>query len=103
MKHHEDGWISLELSEVIRVNQLVRGRINFNDFKGWYDSLPVSEQCALVVKLCEFAYQAGFDEEVYNEALSEANINPGDPLIVHAASVHKPFDLLLDLLGYTLG
>ena len=39
MKRNEDGSVYLELPDIIRVNQLVRERIDFDGFKEWYDSL----------------------------------------------------------------
>lgn len=41
MKYATDGSASLELSDIIRVNQLVRNQIDFDGFKEWYDSLAV--------------------------------------------------------------
>lgn len=31
---------AVELADLIRVNQLIRGRIDLNDFWAWYDTLP---------------------------------------------------------------
>lgn len=98
MKRDEDGSVYLELPDIIRVNQLVRERIDFEGFQEWYDSLSVPEQSALTATLCEFAYQAGFDEETYNEALSEANLDLNSSLVVHAKSFHQPYEFL-DLSG----
>ena len=94
MKHYENGSVSLELAEIIQINQLVQDCIDFDGFKRWYDSLSDQEQCALTVTLCEFAYQAGFDEEIYEDALFEANIEVQNPLVVHATSFHKPYEFL---------
>jgi hypothetical protein len=94
MKQHDDGSASLELPDIIRVNQLVRSRIDFDSFKAWYESLSVSEQSALTTTLCEFAYQVGFDAKIYQDALSEAKIDADNPIVIHAASFHKPYEFL---------
>ena len=87
MKQHDDGIASLELTDIIRVNQLVRGRTDFDSFKSWYDSLlSASEQSALIGVLIDFAYQAGFDEQVYQEAVSVSQVAPDNPIVRLAAS-----------------
>ena len=90
MKPGGKGLFYLELQDAIRVNQLVRGRIDFDAFKEWYISLSTPEQSALSVALYEFACQAEFDEKTYNEALSEAKLSPNAPLALYAKSFHKP-------------
>jgi len=84
----------LELPDLIRINQLIRTHIDFDQFKQWYDVLAVPQQCALITKLCEFAYQAGFTPATYQEALAEAGLEASDPLIKKAASFHKPYAYL---------
>lgn len=81
MKEHEGQWFSLELPEIIKVNQLIRRTIDVEGFNSWYSQLPVSEKCALIYALFEFAYQAGVDESIYTEALSAARIDTDHPLI----------------------
>lgn len=94
MKYAEDGSVYLELPDIIRVNQLVRGRIDFDGFKEWYNSLPIPGQSVLITTLCEFAYQAGFDGGICREALSEADLDADNPLVVHTMSFHKPYEFL---------
>jgi hypothetical protein len=94
MKYDENGSAYLELPDIIRVNQLVRGRIDFSGFKQWYDALSIPEQSALTTTLCGFVYQAGFDEETYSDALSEAGLDTSNPLVVHAKSFDKPYEFL---------
>lgn len=81
MKEHGDQWFSLELPEIIRVNQLIRQTIDVEGFNSWYEQLPVPEKCALIHTLFEFAYQAGVDQNIYAEALSAANLEIEHPLI----------------------
>jgi hypothetical protein len=94
MKYDENGSAYLELPDIIRVHQLVRGGIDFDGFKRWHDSLSIPEQSALTATLCEFAYQAGFDEDTYSDALSGASLDASNPLVVHAKSFHKPYEFL---------
>jgi hypothetical protein len=70
MQENEKGSFCLELLEIIKVNQLVRNQINFDAFKTWYTKLSVGEQQALTSTLLEFAYQAGVDNLVWDEALT---------------------------------
>ncbi|HEY9402008.1 MAG TPA: DUF5958 family protein [Pyrinomonadaceae bacterium] len=84
MKEHENQFFLLDLSEIIRVNQLVRQNIDFDGFIAWYEKLSIPERCALITALFEFAYQAGVNEGMYEEALSAANINKGHPLVEKA-------------------
>ncbi len=68
MKEVGDGLFQLELSEIIRVNQLIRVKIDLDGFASWYGQLSLPEQRALVGCLFEFAWQAGVDDAILNEA-----------------------------------
>jgi len=94
MKYDPEGLVTFELADIIRVNQLVRGQIDFEGFKEWYESLSIPEQSSLITTLCEFAFQAGAGEEIYKEALMAATLDAGNPLVVQAKSFHKPFRFL---------
>ena len=65
---------SLSLAEIIKVNQLVRSRIDLAGFTNWYDQLSLRQQHVLVSTLFEFAHQAGVDEKTWEEALSAGKI-----------------------------
>jgi len=47
VKTTQRGRVFLELRDVIRLNLLVRDRIDFDGFKRWYDTLYIPEQAAL--------------------------------------------------------
>jgi hypothetical protein len=94
MKYGPNGTVSLELADIIRVNQLVRNQIDFEGFQEWYDSLSVPEQTALITSLFNFAFQAGTEEEIYEEALNAASLDLENPLVVQAKSFHKPYRFL---------
>jgi hypothetical protein len=80
MKEQEDQWFTLELAEIIRVNQLVRRKIDFDGFTSWFEELSVPERCSLTTILFEFAYQAGVDESTYDISLATANIGKDNSL-----------------------
>ena len=74
MKEVGDGLFQLELSEIIRVNQLIREKIDLDGFTAWHRQLSLSEQRALVGCLLEFAWQAGVDETILDEAILAADL-----------------------------
>ena len=97
MKEVGNGFFQLELSEIIRANQLVREKIDLEGFAAWHEQLSLPEQLALTGCLCEFAWQAGVDETVWNEAVSAANLK--DSLVAKTGSfLRKPH--FLDLVGF---
>jgi hypothetical protein len=67
-----------ELADLIRVNQLVRGRIDFEGFRAWYLALPSDQRRALTYLLCEFAHQAGVDATTWDEALAASGLSATD-------------------------
>lgn len=80
--------VSLELTEIIKVNQLVRNRIDFVEFIEWYGRLSSPNQRALIRTLFEFAYQAGVDEEVWREAIIVGGIQI-DTLVPQIKAFHN--------------
>src|SRR5579872_7368847 len=81
MKYDPNGLIQLELDDLIRMNRLVRGRVDFPGFLTWYKSLRVNEQTALLCQLHMCAQQAGYDEQTYQEALQAARLSDSDLLV----------------------
>jgi len=61
--------------------------------------LCTGEQIALIVTLYECAHQAGFNEQIYKEALTEAALKKDDVLVCKSLSFHEP-DKYLDLVGF---
>jgi hypothetical protein len=70
-----------ELPDLIRVNQLVRGRIDFDGFRAWYETLPPEQRRALTYLLCEFAHQAGVRAGTWDEALAASGLPASDPVV----------------------
>jgi hypothetical protein len=70
MYEYEIGRFWLELPDIIKINQLVRNKINIEGFQAWYAGLSIGERVALIDTLLEFGYQAGIDNRVWEEALA---------------------------------
>src|SRR6266481_3548957 len=73
MKRERDK-LSLEKADVIRMNQLVLRQTDYKGFYDWYKPLDVDEQSVLIGGLCQYAYQAGVDETVYQIASQDAGL-----------------------------
>lgn len=78
----EGNKVFLEKADLIRMNQLVRRRVDFDSFGKWYEALALEEQAALVAGLCHCAYQAGVDESTYERACGAAGLDHGDEIVV---------------------
>lgn len=78
-----------ELADLIRLNQLVRGWIDIAGFHSWYASLPFERQRALTYQLCEFAYQAGVDDALWDEALAASGLSASDPVVRRALAAGR--------------
>jgi hypothetical protein len=80
MKQHEGHWYT-DLPDLIRMNQLVRGRIDYAAFEAWYHSLPRDQQDVLLDELLVFALQAGVNDDVLADALQLAMLPISDPVV----------------------
>lgn len=98
MKIDENGLPYLELVDIIRINQLVRGGIDFPGFKDWYETLPIPEQEALIVKIYIFACEAGFSFREMRVALTMADLEESDPICAQAGSFEKANEI--DWVGF---
>lgn len=90
-----------ELADLIRMNQLVRGRIDIDGFQAWFASLPLERRRALTYQLCEFAYQAGVDNALWDDAFSVSGLHAADPVVRQALVVGRgenPVFRLYDLV-----
>jgi hypothetical protein len=81
MQREPNGQVSLELADIIRMNQLVRGRLDAMGFADWYDSLDPQEQIALTSALHEFAREAGVDASLHEAAVAAAGLRPDHPAV----------------------
>jgi hypothetical protein len=77
-----------DLPGLIRVNQLIRGRIDFDAFQSWYAALPPARRRALTGLLCEFAHQAGVSDFIWEEALAASGI-PAGPVVQRIWSARR--------------
>lgn len=83
VKRVED-FVRLELADLIRMNRLVRGEIDFDGFAKWFEELAADERRALLDMLIAFAGEAGITREVYDEAIRKALLDPQDPWVAQA-------------------
>lgn len=77
-----------ELADLIRVNQLVRQRIDFEGFRAWYDALPAQRR-ALTCLVGEFAHQAGVSDATWEEALAASGLSVDEPVVRQVWSVRR--------------
>jgi len=88
------------LPDLIRVNQLIRGRIDFEGFQTWYVALAPDRRRALAYLLCEFAHQAGVDHTVWNEALATSGLLADDPVVQQVLLAGRGRYLMLRLYHF---
>jgi hypothetical protein len=81
---------AVTLADLIRLNQLVRGRIDYKGFRAWYDALPPDGQRELAWTLCEFAHQAGVNQARFGEAVELAGLAADHPLVAHVSALCTP-------------
>src|SRR5262245_48593938 len=78
-----------ELVDLIRVNQLVRNRMDIEGFRAWYSTLDPARRKSLTHLLCEFAHQAGVNDEMWNEALIASGLPTNGPVVQQVWSVRR--------------
>src|SRR5688572_11787042 len=83
MKQHNGHW-HMELTDAIRANRLIRGRIDFDAFLSWYHGLTPPQQCVLGAGVFGFAHQAGVDDTTYEEVFRLAGLSPEDAAVQRA-------------------
>ena len=71
----------MDLADVIRLNQLVRGRIDFDGFGRWFDSLSPAQRVALADTVFGYAHQAGLTDPVFDEAVRAAGLPTDHPVV----------------------
>ena len=85
------GWSvhEFELADLIRLNQLVRGRIDFEGFRDWYTALSLYRQRSLTYLLCEFAHQAGVDAASWAAALAASGLTASNPVALRVIAAGR--------------
>ncbi len=79
----------MELSDLIRLNQLVRGSISFAGFERWFDESSTSGQRTIIHTLSELAHQAGVNDDVFASAVRCADLSPDDSTVEHIRSLRQ--------------
>jgi uncharacterized protein DUF5958 len=90
------------LADLIRVNQLVRGRIDYEGFRAWYAALSSEQRRALTNLLCEFAHQAGVTGDTWDEALAASGLSPSDPVVQAVRSAGQGEDPIFRLYEFVV-
>jgi hypothetical protein len=88
MKREGDK-VSLEKGDIIRMNLLVLRQTDCTRFRDWYESLEVGERAVLIGGLCQYAYQAGVDEAVYQIASRDAGLAQDQGFLNIMKNVHS--------------
>ena len=89
MKRHGE-FVRLELPDLIRMNRLVRGRIDIEGFVAWHRDLDDGEGLQLIDSLVAYAGEAGFDADTYAEAMGAAGLDATTALAQEVASFWQP-------------
>jgi len=84
VKHDSLEHIQFDLTELIRINRLVRDRVDLEGFRHWYGDLDLKEKIVLLLHLHLFAQQAGYDDQLIQSAAVNASL-PADNLLVTQA------------------
>lgn len=79
---HDGSNVFLEKHDIIRINKLVRKRIDYEAFLEWYQSLTTYEQAVLIGELCQFAYQAGVDDNIYAVTAEQSKLSQNDDFVI---------------------
>ncbi|MEZ6185660.1 MAG: DUF5958 family protein [Planctomycetota bacterium] len=82
-----NGQVLLELSDLIRLNALVRGGVDWDGFEAWNSELTEQESRALLVEVLYCASQAGLSEGVVEDATRCAGFAEDDAFVLDA-NVH---------------
>ena len=90
----------LSVDESIKINQLIRGGISLEGFNAWYDALSAQERKSLTTTLFFCAYQAGVDEETWQQAATSGVFAHHTKLIDQIKSFHLTDIGLHDLPGF---
>ncbi len=78
----EANRVQIDKADVIRMNQLVRRRVNYEGFWAWYQELATDEQAALITALCHYAYQAGVNESIHDRACHAGGFAHDDEFVL---------------------
>ncbi len=84
---HNQSIKQMDLHDVIRINQLVRGKIDFVGFEQWFNESSDENRRQLFHLLNEFAHQAGVNNAVFTEAIQAAGISEDDPTVLRIGSL----------------
>lgn len=90
----------MSLEDLIKINQLIRPRIDIEGFNAWYTSLSSDDQNSLITTLVDFAYQAGVYTETWDQAASIGEFTKHVALVDNIKSFHQTEIGCHDLTGF---
>lgn len=79
----------MDLADLISLNRLVRGTINFSGFDQWFEGLSNEKRRILVHTLSGFAHEAGVDDAVFHSAVTAAALSESDATVIHIRSLRR--------------
>ena len=90
----------MSLDDAIKINQLIRSRIDFEGFNAWYAALSPRQRDSLTTTLFIFAYQAGVDEHTWQQAAAIGGFTHRTELVENIRSFHLTDIGLHDWSGF---
>lgn len=71
----------LELRDLIRMNQLVRGEIDFAGFDAWLSGVEAATRGEILRALNAYAHEAGVNDETIAAAIVAAGMSPDESFV----------------------
>jgi hypothetical protein len=90
----------MSLEETIKINQLIRARIDIEGFNTWYRDISPKKQDSLITTLFHFAYQAGVHDDTWEQAAIIGGFADHAALVENVKSFHLPEIGLHDWSGF---
>jgi len=88
------------VKDLIKINQLIRERIDVDGFETWYEDLSFDDQQSLIKTLFLFAYQAGVTDATWEQAGSLGGFAGRATLVDKIKSFHLTEISLHDWIGF---
>jgi len=90
----------VSVRDLIKMNQLIRERIDVDGFETWYADLSFGDQQSLIKTLFLFAYQAGVSDATWEQASSLGGFAGRATLVDKIKSFHLTEISLHDWIGF---
>jgi len=100
LKHYAAYGGCVSVRDLIKMNQLIRERIDVDGFETWYADLSFGDQQSLIKTLFLFAYQAGVSDATWEQASSLGGFAGRATLVDKIKSFHLTEISLHDWIGF---